>query len=469
MLDNEASLPWMSSTAFESGTEARCCGDDAGEYYTTKNVGTARCCDSLSDCTINGACVSRTVNSGNYCCGTGSVDSDVPRELGGSLTCTTCNQGFQYDDGQDYCLNEVDCGGGGWNVYDEVRCRDPGYVSGSTCYYDNNGGGEANNCRSGGCVGISTTTLYPAGTRRAFNRDCLPSASTCTTTGKSETWVTCSISYVGDTCGSWTCFSDPDSSGQYLWGTPKANGALCNNNQGCASGTCASWRTSFMGTGNRVVQSNYRCASSTSYCVDSISPYYHMTGSVWSGNEMTCAFGWIYRCSSSTDQCNAYVTIADGVEYLPSRFMGGRKCYCSSSSSCTWSSSSISETTDARCGDGIDNDCDGDTDCADGGCSSTSACCRTRGETCGASPCCNTDLYCTSGRCCDDGTGGTVLEYWNTLPNPDRCQDTVNCGTPCTPWSTGCTYSVSSNIACCDITRPGGVYDEEMQPVTSYN
>ena len=80
------------------------------------------------------------------------------------------------------------------------------------------------------------------------------------------------------------------------------------------------------------------------------------------------------RCDGGGDACNT-CSSSSNAYYNPSGSMSGRKCYCSSASSCQWRSSGYGENTDARCSDGIDNDCDGLTDCDDPGCYSETVCC----------------------------------------------------------------------------------------------
>ncbi len=47
----------------------------------------------------------------------------------------------------------------------------------------------------------------------------------------------------------------------------------------CSSDVCADRRTNYVGSGWTTVSSNYRCAPSNNYCVDTINPYYHSSGS----------------------------------------------------------------------------------------------------------------------------------------------------------------------------------------------
>ena len=76
MLDNEVTLPWMSSLVFESGTEARCCGDDGdGTYVTFKRYtgsttsfawtfSAEACCNGWDHCVDeNDNCVNISVGS----------------------------------------------------------------------------------------------------------------------------------------------------------------------------------------------------------------------------------------------------------------------------------------------------------------------------------------------------------------------------------------------------------------------
>lgn len=69
------------------------------------------------------------------------------------------------------------------------------------------------------------------------------------------------------------------------------------------------------------------------------------------------------------------------------------------------------EAGSSMCSDGIDNDCDGGTDCADAGCAAS--CCGFEGNECCSGSSCDSGLYCDSGYCCDTGW------YWDG----SRCRE----------------------------------------------
>ena len=85
--------------------------------------------------------------------------------------------------------------------------------------------------------------------------------------------------------------------------------------------------------------------------------------------------------------------------------------------------------------------------------------CKDKGGSCSSNDDCCSDLVCTgdSGdkHCCGSN------QYWDG----SQCQTTSDCGTPCNPWSSSCTYYPNSFQACCSVTRAGGVSDEESETV----
>ncbi len=154
--------------------------------------------------------------------------------------------------------------------------------------------------------------------------------------------------------------------------------------------------------------------------------------------------------------------------YAPTQSFSGLKCFCTSSSSCGWSSSVPSESTvvdstGARCNDDIDNDCDGKCDFDTSGCKTSTR------EGAGLNECptcadaggqaCYTSQPSTWGSCgaqktmgdpyCYAKSGSTYECYgcasgcdWNLDSNGGEC--CINEGSNCYP-----TYSWAQNDECC--------------------
>lgn len=157
--------------------------------------------------------------------------------------------------------------------------------------------------------------------------------------------------------------------------------------------------------------------------------------------------------------------------------VGPSKC-CSSSSDCVDNNGNCQSgntETGALCSDGIDNDCDGDTDCADTGCIGSGICCGYENtECCTSGDDCTGSLYCDTtyaiDYCCQVGW------YWNGVV----CVDADPCGLGGTQASDGlCYVDISNNLlgwladpdcyqapssGCCEVFRYGELeyYPEDI-------
>jgi hypothetical protein len=142
---------------------------------------------------------------------------------------------------------------------------------------------------------------------------------------------------------------------------------------------------------------------------------------------------------------------------------------------CNYENTSTSKTP-AACADGIDNDCDGLTDCADPDCAGYSGCCAVDsncgGDLCtppspdnsnGGGICTQTHNYCDSGtRTCKSTTDTYVDSCGGDADNPSVTHYTCNAANQCegsiTTQSDSCTVnsgSCSSNDYDCEIQNNG--------------
>lgn len=215
-------------------------------------------------------------------------------------------------------------------------------------------------------------------------------------------------------------------------------------------------KTNYIGQGRTTVYSLYRCAENTAgSCASTVSPYYHLSGSVFSGDDLSCQDGYLYRCASSTDQCNWGSTSVDAAQSTNS--FSAKRCYCNAGgTSCGWSYTAVTESGTASstvCTDGIDNDCDGLTDLDDGGCcvSDFQSGCTQNSDCCNyqqANPTkgflCYSGMCIDSANCMDDG----YQLCWNNFcidqgNNRACCRISGGCGTPpldCGEWKSISTY-----------------------------
>jgi hypothetical protein len=177
------------------------------------------------------------------------------------------------------------------------------------------------------------------------------------------------------------------------------------------------------------------CSSGTryQYCNAGVSSY------TWSGCTQTT--------SSSAESCNSLDDDCDGTvnDNLPNINVGSscttglpgvcsagtRYQYCNSGvsaytwSGCTQSTSSSAENTLAKCTDGLDNDCDGITDCADSDCASAYS--PAKGSACnvGTGACARSGTYV-----CNGGNNGVVCSVSAGAPGSENtlalCRDGVD-------------------------------------------
>ncbi len=194
------------------------------------------------------------------------------------------------------------------------------------------------------------------------------------------------------------------------------------------------------------------CCASPDSCVASetcFSPGYH-SDIDGDGDGDYCGGGEWWDCGAggSTTGCNAGEVCNENHDCIPIVdicFSCDKDYECDGDLFC--SGGVCKETTNeagAMCSDGLDNDCDGLTDCqgsGDPGCN----CCGTEGnECCTVGDDCTGSLYCADGgsdadHCCAIGA------FWNDATN--ACQDADPCGLGGTQASDGlCYVDITTNL-----------------------
>ena len=209
-----------------------------------------------------------------------------------------------------------------------------------------------------------------------------------------------------------------------------ASGELCDSDSECCSSICQDKRTDFVT--NNDLRMNYMCVDSPEKCVDELGV--HGEG-VYSGGDLLCSDGVIYRCASDGDACNHGSVSVGSAEYW---------CVCSASG-CSWSLLPDENSAAGNCDDGFDNDCDGLTDyydnigylglaTPDNPVMDYNSCCKGVGVSC-----------THNWECCGfDSTGGGA--YCN--PADYRCTGSGSCTDTCNLCFND--YCVCDHKACCE-------------------
>lgn len=218
-----------------------------------------------------------------------------------------------------------------------------------------------------------------------------------------------------------------------------ADGDLCDSDGECCSGICQDKANDY----EEVSTIDYRCAAASSHCVDDIpdgdagdAAYEHSSPQTYSGNQMLCCDGKVYRCSTTGD---VWESVYSGDYVCRKTDICGYNCIMGTQP--YWSTGTNDEGPSAgdTCCDGYDNDCDGDVDGTDSACVESnqagtcdngkdddcdgsadwadSGCCKAEGASCSdVSECCEPEgkiAQCT-GVCgtTDDCTASHVV-CWN--------------------------------------------------------
>ncbi|MFH1473660.1 MAG: NEW3 domain-containing protein, partial [Candidatus Aenigmatarchaeota archaeon] len=135
-------------------------------------------------------------------------------------------------------------------------------------------------------------------------------------------------------------------------------------------------------------------------------------------------------CSSSRN-CNSLIVYPSTWCYTGDVSGTTKRCTYDGSS-WAWRDFAVAENTDARCSDGVDNDCDGSIDCLDSNCNGLGDCCQTNLDcgryrdccryTCsGVTKKCTTGYYSDVGLCQSGQTCSDCYCVWGTC-SPSDCE-----------------------------------------------
>jgi hypothetical protein len=220
-------------------------------------------------------------------------------------------------------------------------------------------------------------------------------------------------------------------SGQQCVGTGTSASCQCTASS-CAGGCCAG--TTCVGYGN---QSDGSCGTGGEICHGcehgrrcSATGVCLCFGAVNPPAESSCGDGADNDCDGDVD-CGDGDCAGDGCG-AHGRICQGGSCVCPGG-----------QSVESSCGDGADNDCDGDVDCGDGDCAGDP--CGAPGQVCSAGSCTCTPTSCAAG-CC---AGDLCVEY--------TAQSDSQCGTggeSCHGCTQGRTCSASGVCLCFGVENP---------------
>jgi len=400
----------------DSGSSTACqpyaFGYDSTSPHLCLGSGTG-CADSSCICDGSGNCI----DNANENCNDNAdndddglidcQDSDCPHELLGNCEIAVCNE-VTYD--WEYGSNSSGCTGNcdvcSLDSYGRYNCRAEDSICTGNCDVCS-GSGTDYNCQanSGLCNGDCSAC---AGSGTSFYCEADESqCSVCSDCSGSGAFFSCSIIPDGtdDTGCSGASFC---CSGNCINSAPGDYGSDCGGNECSGTVECdgANFRCSTMGALCAYCQGDTGYASSC-------------------GRDGDCSGGTPSECDvcdqcldlGSSVTCQSYAVGYDTTDPYQCLDDGtgcaGTSCICDGSSSCIPNAAE-------DCGDGLDNDGDGNTDCQDSDCPAPCS------GTCADSVCnpgtyeweCSADpSYCTGN--CDECTGsGTV---YNCQANSDLC------------------------------------------------
>ncbi|RMH11753.1 MAG: hypothetical protein D6698_15930, partial [Gammaproteobacteria bacterium] len=262
------------------------------------------------------------------------------------MTCTTCDQDYEYDDANDVCYFGVSCSSSGWQYSSSEACFDSGYENKTHCFF-----GEG--CNAAGCQTQS---------------EAMPPCDEGTMNGSQANCEIVDVEGSIDSCyynSTDACAADNDG---WDYGNDTTVGSLTCTNCGNAAGSGFEYDTA-----TDLCYYNVQCTSSgwddsNFVDCDNNDDSDGSDGQISGGEVLasTCTA----TCTGLSDCCNIEVlTCNSGNECVSSSSLWtyeddvpSMTCYRSNAGSWIWGSPPASETD---CNDGFDNDCDGKADGAD--------------------------------------------------------------------------------------------------------
>lgn len=381
---------WVTATwALKCGTGTPYC---SGNNVLTPFYG----CNTTGTCNTSTAAGTNSVS-----CGTGES--------------AKCLNGVCINDG---CTDTIDNDGDGWIDSADSDC------------------GGSQQCSSGECCNVATSSYKPAGTYVVNCGKCTGNSATavnqsntedgynggeCTSTSSNCQSNTCSGT--GRYCGYKTTTCRVSADGDVCDPAETCNGSsyVCPTNGYYDNTTVCSTCTTSGTSGSCALGGNGQyCSGSSSSCNGSgftCFTYSPTSGSIWSGSSWVTADA-NYSCASSMYTCSGNTIVqtykgcyagqsacgAGGASENVTTCSGGENSRCVSVGGVGYS------TCQDLCSDGLDNDSDGytdsqDTDCGGSGQCTSGSCCNTAtgsyksaGTVCGTGSC-GTNNYGTSGSC----------------------------------------------------------------------
>jgi hypothetical protein len=336
--------------------------------------------DTLTDCADLADCDTQACGGDGLRCAGGSCGCP------GGATESACSDGSDND-----CDGLTDCADGDCvpvppcsSSLTEVACADgvDNDGDGSTDCADTDCNGAA--CGSGGRICSGGSCACPSGSSESSCTDGLDNDCDGMTDCADADCNGVSCGSNGRVCSGGSC-ACPGGSSESNCADGRDND--CDGDTDCADSQC----------NDRVCANDGTLCGGTKDCHKCIGGVCALNDGHWDAS-CTPSCGVIQTfCGTPTDCCGAGSTCGSG-SAGPSR-----DCDVCCTGGCGCAPTETSETT---CGDGVDNDCDGSTDCADGDCAGFS--CDPYGSYCYLSACCYPSCSCDCGWN-DNGCGSTVF------------------------------------------------------------
>jgi|GEM_PF-1743636 len=408
--------------------------------YQNRDAGATDECGTCQACNVaGGSCTGLTANEGKSCagacsyCNAGTCTDRVSGATDECGTCQSCNiagaggvcAGISAETGKGCTTDCYDC------------------VSGSCSATTENNDGSCNDdctrCNSGSCISRSQCETGEC----SAGQYCDDAGGNCQTPDQSSAvCLNCASDSTNGLPWTWNPGNHQDAGKSYAANLFDSSTGPC---------TVASGGSCFDANGNAA---NHKAALTTGNCCgDDASEYYKLDyyGPECTGSVNDCVWSTGEAQDSNTGNAEYWCYLHEWSQCTDSAISTkvGGVCCAGTTGSSDWTVLSQVKTEDKySCNDGLDNDCDGNPDCAD------SDCAKKKGP--GGATCCKTATSdCTQNNCVIESCANNICTY----SNRNQC-DGSECpaGQYCDAAGGTCNSPETSQNVC--LNCPGQVPDQ---------